>query len=312
MSRETGLAGVTVTLTGTDINGNAVNRTAPVTTGNGEYSFLVPAGNYSITYNAAPVAGTYPVATTPTTLNLAAISGVEYTDMDFGRTVAGSLGNRVWNDADNDGIQTAGESGLAGVTVQLYAADGTTLLATTVTNAGGNYSFAGLGTATYVVKVPASNFASGGALNGFTATGEGDPGTACGGGCDNAITAAVAGVANNAADFGYRTAGFTVSGNVWNDNGAGGGTAGNGVKDGGEPGIQNVTVTLYTDTNNNDLYDAGEPVYATGTTDGSGNYSFPGVPNGEYVVGRQHDHAAVDRLRADGRSGRRSRTTSPR
>ena len=297
-SGEAVIGSVTVTLTGTDLNGNPVSQTT--TTGAcpgatcGEYAFLVPAGNYSITYDTADtdipadIRGTAGTATTPTTINLTVIAGTEYTGNDFGRDNKGSIGDRVWNDANNNGIQTAGELGIAGVTVQLYASDGTTLLATTVSDASGNYSFPGLadGTNAYVVKIPASNFATGGPLNGFAATGEGDPGTACGGGCDNSITASVTGgAANNSVDFGYYKAGYAVSGNVWNDNG--GGTpanAGNGVKNSGEPNIPGVTVTLYKDTNNNNLYDAGDVVFATAITDGSGNYSFPGVPNGDYVV----------------------------
>lgn len=136
-----------------------------------------------------------------------------------------------------------------------------------------------------LVKIPASNFASGGVLNGFAATGEGDPGAACGVGCDNSISASVTGGAdNNTVDFGYNTASYPVSGRVWNDNGAGGGVAGNGVQDGTEPGIQNVTVTLYKDTNNNGIADPGEPVFATTTTNANGDYTFNGVPNGNYAV----------------------------
>jgi len=51
------------------------------------------------------------------------------------------IGNRIWRDLDQDGIQDADETGIAGVTVHLYAADGTTLLGTAVTNATGNYYF---------------------------------------------------------------------------------------------------------------------------------------------------------------------------
>lgn len=55
---EPSLAGVTVILTGTDSNGNPVTKTA-TTNSNGEYSFLVPQGNYAITYNTgAPIPGT--------------------------------------------------------------------------------------------------------------------------------------------------------------------------------------------------------------------------------------------------------------
>lgn len=57
------------------------------------------------------------------------------------------IGNRVWDDTDKDGIQDAGEPTLSGVTVKLYAADGTTLIGTATTNASGNYYFSsGVGT----------------------------------------------------------------------------------------------------------------------------------------------------------------------
>jgi len=51
------------------------------------------------------------------------------------------IGNRVWLDTNNNGIQDAGENGLPGITVTLYAADGTTVIATAVTNAQGEYYF---------------------------------------------------------------------------------------------------------------------------------------------------------------------------
>ena len=51
------------------------------------------------------------------------------------------IGNRVWLDLDNDGVQDPEEIPLAGVRVQLLAADGVTVLATTTTNAAGEYIF---------------------------------------------------------------------------------------------------------------------------------------------------------------------------
>jgi hypothetical protein len=51
-----------------------------------------------------------------------------------------SLGDRVWWDEDEDGLQDPGEPGIAGVTVRLYDADGV-LVATTVTDADGRYLF---------------------------------------------------------------------------------------------------------------------------------------------------------------------------
>ena len=51
------------------------------------------------------------------------------------------IGNRVWDDIDKDGVQDANETGIAGATVNLYAANGTTLVGTATTDANGNYFF---------------------------------------------------------------------------------------------------------------------------------------------------------------------------
>ncbi len=51
------------------------------------------------------------------------------------------IGNRVWLDLDADGVQDPEELALEGVVVQLLAADGVTVIATTTTNAAGEYIF---------------------------------------------------------------------------------------------------------------------------------------------------------------------------
>ena len=50
------------------------------------------------------------------------------------------VGNRVWVDQNADGLQTAGEPGIAGVVVQLLSSSGT-VLASTATAADGTYMF---------------------------------------------------------------------------------------------------------------------------------------------------------------------------
>jgi hypothetical protein len=52
------------------------------------------------------------------------------------------IGNRVWVDADNDGLQDANEIGLPNITIDLYKAG--ILVTSTVTDANGNYKFTGL------------------------------------------------------------------------------------------------------------------------------------------------------------------------
>ncbi|MEL7244867.1 MAG: SdrD B-like domain-containing protein [Cyanobacteria bacterium J06573_2] len=71
----------------------------------------------------------------------------------------------------------------------------------------------------------------------------------------------------------------SIGDRVWND------ANGNGVQDTGENGIGNVTVDLYWDINGNGQIDASDdPVLATQTTDNNGNYDFPDLIFGNYIV----------------------------
>lgn len=70
------------------------------------------------------------------------------------------IGDYVWLDHDRDGIQDPGEVALVGVTVSLYDATNTTLIASTTTDAAGVYTF-GTGdgvdaNTSYVIRVDAS------------------------------------------------------------------------------------------------------------------------------------------------------------
>ncbi len=69
---------------------------------------------------------------------------------------------------------------------------------------------------------------------------------------------------------------------VWVDNGAGGGTAGDGVQDPAEPGLPGITVNLLDGVGSPVLDGAGLPI--TVLTDINGNYEFPGLPAGNYQV----------------------------
>jgi SdrD B-like domain len=122
---------------------------------------------------------------------------VDWVKLDTGCTppsTTGSIGNRVWKDADGDGAQDSGEPGLNGVTVQLLNSGGT-VIATQTTSGDGNYSFSGLAAATYKVKVVSSSLPSG-----YTQTYDLDgTGTA-----HIATVALTAGQNRTDADFGYR------------------------------------------------------------------------------------------------------------
>jgi len=62
------------------------------------------------------------------------------------------IGNRVWFDADQNGVQDADEPAIGGVTVDLYDSTGTTLIGTTTTDSAGEYYFDVNPDTTYVVK----------------------------------------------------------------------------------------------------------------------------------------------------------------
>lgn len=64
-----------------------------------------------------------------------------------------NVGNRVWTDADGDGIQDAGETGFAGVTVQLWNASKTSLLSQDETDANGTYTVVAPSAGSYRVRV---------------------------------------------------------------------------------------------------------------------------------------------------------------
>jgi len=83
------------------------------------------------------------------------------------------LGNMIWRDDDADGYQGGSEPGIPGVVVELYKNDGTrayVLQQTTTTDDSGWYTFWVATTGDYQIQLPASNFASGGALEGHFQT----------------------------------------------------------------------------------------------------------------------------------------------
>jgi hypothetical protein len=64
-----------------------------------------------------------------------------------------NFGNFVWDDIDGDGLQDAGEPGVAGYTVQLWNSTKTLLIDSDVTNASGNYTVTSPGPGNYRIRV---------------------------------------------------------------------------------------------------------------------------------------------------------------
>jgi SdrD B-like domain len=90
--------------------------------------------------------------------NLVPVSDGDASSTDFENQTVGaglvgaySVGDTVWRDHNGDGLLDAGDSGMAGVTVELLGQD-SSVIATTVTSTAGRYSFDGLPAGTYKIK----------------------------------------------------------------------------------------------------------------------------------------------------------------
>lgn len=160
---ENGIGGVTVDLY-EDSNNNGVIDSGDnlvgqtVTNSSGGYLFPnLPAGNYlvDVTDDAGVLNGYWHSTGTPGADNnsqadphaVTLAAGQNYVAADFGYYVEpAAVGNFVWLDSDNDGIQDAGEAGISNVVVKLTVTwpNGQTTVLTTVTDSTGYYSFGNL------------------------------------------------------------------------------------------------------------------------------------------------------------------------
>ena len=115
------LENVTVTIVcyGADgVPGGTDDKTLSMDTGtggqpDGHFKFLVPPGPCTLSYETSDTnAKGYPEATTLTPVTFTAQAGEDWhPSFDFGVDNAGKVGDRVWNDANGDGIQTAASPG---------------------------------------------------------------------------------------------------------------------------------------------------------------------------------------------------------
>ncbi|MDR3572311.1 MAG: sortase, partial [Anaerolineaceae bacterium] len=177
-----------------------------------------------------------------------------------------SLGDFVWADTNGNGIQDAGEPGLANVTVNLLDSTGTATLASTTTDSNGNYSFTDL--------IPGSYHVGFVAPSGYHITlYQQGSNTAVDSNADTSTGKTVQiNLLSNQNDLSW-DAGLYQQGElgdfVWVD------TNGNGIQDASEPGLSNVQV---------DLYLSGSGKVATTNTDSAGAYSFTNLAPGDYYL----------------------------
>jgi serine-aspartate repeat-containing protein C/D/E len=142
-----------------------------------------------------------------------------------------SIGDRVWNDLNANGVQDPGEPGIAGVTVQLLNAGGA-VIATKTTDANGNYTFIVACSNNYQVQVvPPTGFVASPTLQGGNVNTDSDT--------NPTLVTIGANEDRTDIDFGfYARCQGVIGDRVWHDLNR------NGIQDAGEPGLYNVKIEL--------------------------------------------------------------------
>ena len=186
------------------------------------------------------------------------------------------IGDFVWNDLNKNGLQDPGEPGINGANVTITFEDGTSATTQTLNynNHDGYYDFKNLGPGIYKItfSTPAgfvptlSNIGTNDSIDSDPVNGV-------------AFVTLVANVSNFTIDAGFFTAptgNLRLGNQVWND------YDGDGKRDPNEPGIGNVTVSLYTDNDGDNLPDGA--AIATTVSDLYGHYLFTNLAPGRYIA----------------------------
>ena len=309
---EPGIGAIDVTISGTTATGtdittivpNATIQTSSTPATLGEYCFTdLPPGDYKVTFGTPTgmVATTIDVNTngndatdsdanamlmsTPTNIE----SGEEDNTHDAGFYTPAKLGNFVWEDLNGNGIQDAGEPGIAGIDVTISGTTGDgTDITTVVPNATiqtstaavtlGEYCFTNLPPGTYKVTFGTPTDMVATVADAPVGTDANDSDADPANGLMSEMATLESGDENNDLDGGFLTP-VEVGDFVFVD------VNYDGLQDAGDTPLEGVTVTLYNCADNTPVtVDAeGNAITAT-TTNGNGEYLFDNLSPGDYYV----------------------------
>jgi uncharacterized repeat protein (TIGR01451 family)/gliding motility-associated-like protein len=199
----------------------------------------------------------------------------------------GSIGDLVWKDKNDNGLQDSNEPGIKNIIVELYTVNGQGGVSVNpinkdTTDNNGHYLFPNLLSGDYIVKIAESNLSDTLRISKKKDVGSDDT-------KDNDFTAAtrsstkitihVDSTGNKKDNLTVDAALYTPVGSigdfVWKDNNN------NGIQDGGEAGLNNAILELYSaDVSGNPVGAA----LAKDTTNVNGLYKFTNIVKGAYVV----------------------------
>ncbi len=285
------IPGVTLTLkdsNGDDIDSNTslpgIQPTTTTTNGSGAYSFgNLPPGSYRVV-ETDPVGY---LSVSPNTINPVVVTaGATTSGVNFIDEQPATIGNLVWHDANNDGINNNGELGIDGVLVELLDPLNV-VIGSTTTAGGGLYTFANVAPGSYRLRIatpptlyPLSSTTTDTADNSEDDDDNGTQATPTAATLSPLVAVSAAQV-KNSIDFGFAALAGTrsISGEVRDDY-----DLDSNFSDNDQP-VPSVTVRLYADSNGNGLFDSGtDTLIGTTTTNILGQYSFTGLPDGTYFI----------------------------
>jgi uncharacterized repeat protein (TIGR01451 family) len=332
-SENAGVAGVTITLTGTTDLAQAVNCTT-TTAANGTYAFPVASdpnplcatlrpGTYTVTQTAisgltttgafnGTLGGNGQGANTPSvgataSSNIAVTAGANAQNYDFGVQGQGLSGS-VYVDVSGNGTRDTGERGIPGVTLTVSGntaggQDVCTVISpspcTAVTDANGNYSFPSLpasnGTGYTLTEQAQATSPLNQYSDGTESVGNVN-GNAVGTAGNDVISAIVVPTGAGAVNYNFGERSASIAGASYVD------LDGDGVFDSGELPLGGVTITLSGTTLAGADICAVLPTCVV-TTDVNGAYSFVGLPAGTYSVTQTQPANYADGIDSPGNFG---------